>query len=288
MTDDDFRKTTLFRSPSAGERLPLNLHICNFAIVEGKHYGIRLHRHTESELMLPLEGFYRARLNGVPLRVSPGSVVLIQPGDLHEDLCRGRFRFAAFRFQFEDPDGFPRAIPIFRRELPPERRIFPLRKESLPAELFRQTVRHAADENFFRRIALGHLAESFFWELLATLPADFLAENFCTAFQTSALLSRLERFFSTHMSGTMTGDRIAAALGMSRRVLEYKLKRAGLPSPLRLFNRCRIREAVHLLKYEGLNVAQTAERLGFASPYHFSRVFKSIAGFPPSKSLPHP
>ena len=250
MSDENFRKTTLFRTPPAEETLPLKLHIFNFAVVEGGTYTVRRHRHAESEIMLPLEGFYRTRLNGTLLRIPPGNFLLVQSGDLHEDFCRGKFRFAAFRFRFE---------------------------------VFRQIVLRTPEEHFFRRAALGNLAETFFWELLATLPEEILADPLRRVFQRNVLLARLEQLFSAHMGEPMTGEQIAGALGMSRRVLEYKLKQAGAPSPLRLFNCCRIREAVHLLKYEGLNVSQTAEKLGFATPYHFSRVFRSITGVPPSK-----
>ena len=283
MSDENFRKTTLFRTPPAEETLPLKLHIFNFAVVEGGTYTVRRHRHAESEIMLPLEGFYRTRLNGTLLRVPPGNFLLVQSGDLHEDFCRGKFRFAAFRFRFEDADSFPRELPICRPELDAAFRIFPLRKESLPMELFRQIVLRAPEEQIFRRVALGNLAETFFWELLATLPEEILADPLRRVFQRNVLLTRLEQLFSAHMGESMTGEQIAGALGMSRRVLEYKLKQAGAPSPLRLFNCCRIREAIHLLKYEGLNVSQTAEKLGFATPYHFSRVFRSITGVPPSK-----
>ena len=185
MSDENFRKTTLFRTPPAEDTLPLKLHIFNFAIVAGGTYTVRRHRHTESEIMLPLEGFYRTRLNGTLLRVPPGNFLLVQSGDLHEDFCRGKFRFAAFRFRFEDADSFPRELPICRPELDAAFRIFPLRKESLPMELFRQIVLRAPEEHIFRRVALGNLAETFFWELLATLPEEIppsrrTASRICT------------------------------------------------------------------------------------------------------------
>lgn len=287
MTDCFFRKTTIFKTSPAGETIPLELRVCNFVIVEGGEYRIRKHLHPEYEFMIPLEGSYDACLNGVNLRVPPNNFVLIQPDDLHEDFCDGHFRFAALRFIFEDSNGVARTFPVLRQELPPEERIFPLPPESFPVRLFEQTVRNTADENFFRRISLGCLVETFFWELLAMIPKEKFAENFRNAFTKSELLARLEQVFSLHSCENMTGTQIAACLGMSRRVLEYRLKAAGVPSPLRLFTNFRIREAIHLLKYEGLNVSQTAERLGFSTPFHFSRVFKAVTGRNPSDCLPH-
>ena len=52
-------------------------------------------------------------------------------------------------------------------------------------------------------------------------------------------------------------------------------------SPTAWMRRRRIAHAQRLLT-QGLDVSETAERLGFANPYHFSRVFKSVVGMPPS------
>jgi AraC-like DNA-binding protein len=52
-------------------------------------------------------------------------------------------------------------------------------------------------------------------------------------------------------------------------------------SPTAWMRRRRIAHAQRLIT-QGLDVAETAERLGFANPYHFSRVFKSVTGIPPS------
>lgn len=52
-------------------------------------------------------------------------------------------------------------------------------------------------------------------------------------------------------------------------------------SPTAWMRRRRIDHAQRLIA-QGLDVAETSERLGFANPYHFSRVFKSVTGIPPS------
>lgn len=283
MSDPAFRKTVLYETPAEDARNPLRLCICRFALIEGGGYRIIRHRHPEYEFMIPLDGPYESVLNGKRLLVHPGQQILIQPGDIHEDLCDGSFRFAAFRFRFEGADGIARPVPVLRRELSPEERIVPLPPESFPARLLGLLLREPPEETMFRRMSLGHLAESFFWELLGTIPVEKLAEEFSAEFSRNTLLSRLERVFAAHVGENMTGGQIAACLGMSRRVLEYQLKRSGLPSPHRLFTGFRCREAIHLMRYEGLNVSQAAYRLGFATPYHFSRVFKSVTGRNPSE-----
>ena len=135
MSDPAFRKTVLYETPAEDARNPLRLCICRFALIEGGGYRIIRHRHPEYEFMIPLDGPYESVLNGKRLLVHPGQQILIQPGDIHEDLCDGAFRFAAFRFRFEGADGIARPVPVLRRELSPEERIVPLPPESFPAQL---------------------------------------------------------------------------------------------------------------------------------------------------------
>jgi len=45
----------------------------------------------------------------------------------------------------------------------------------------------------------------------------------------------------------------------------------------------RIREALSLLRYSDLPLTEIAEKTGFCSQSHFSRVFREKTGHPPSK-----
>jgi len=54
-------------------------------------------------------------------------------------------------------------------------------------------------------------------------------------------------------------------------------------TPGAFIQRERVRLAYRLLSDEGLSVKETAERTGFADPFHFSRVFKRLTGQPPSR-----
>lgn len=74
---------------------------------------------------------------------------------------------------------------------------------------------------------------------------------------------------------------IARHLDLSVASLVRHFKAEAGESPTAWMRRQRIAHAQRLLTH-GLDVAETAERLGFANPYHFSRVFKSVVGMPPS------
>lgn len=76
---------------------------------------------------------------------------------------------------------------------------------------------------------------------------------------------------------------IARALRMDERRLAYRFSRATAGLPIATWVRQRrVSEARRLLG-QGLSVTQVSERLGFANPYHFSRVYKSVTGHSPSE-----
>lgn len=63
--------------------------------------------------------------------------------------------------------------------------------------------------------------------------------------------------------------------------LSRLFKRFAEESPLQLLTRLKMGKAADLLSNRNLLIKQVAEEVGFADPYHFSRVFKRVYGIPP-------
>ena len=89
-------------------------------------------------------------------------------------------------------------------------------------------------------------------------------------------------------------DDLAASLHVSSSTLAHKFKQQTGAALMQFVRRCRIKTSAKLLQ-QGLSVVQTSERMGFANPYHFSRLFKQLTGQAPSalrkkpvRSLLHP
>jgi AraC-like DNA-binding protein len=79
-------------------------------------------------------------------------------------------------------------------------------------------------------------------------------------------------------------DALARELGLGRSALAHRFTReAG--RPLAAFIRRRRCEHARERLAAGASVTQVAERLGFANPFHFSRVYRAAMGEPPSRVL---
>ena len=86
-----------------------------------------------------------------------------------------------------------------------------------------------------------------------------------------------------HLHENFTAAQLAAELFVSLRTLERGLL-AGLGcTPSQLILAMKMREARRLLASGRHRVAEVADRLGFASPFHFSRRFKEFYRVAPSE-----
>lgn len=74
---------------------------------------------------------------------------------------------------------------------------------------------------------------------------------------------------------------VATACFIDRAYLARLFQRFADESPLQLLTRLKMGKAADLLSSGELLIKQVAEEIGFADPYHFSRVFKRVYGIPP-------
>lgn len=81
------------------------------------------------------------------------------------------------------------------------------------------------------------------------------------------------------------GHHVATALQMNYNYLCGVFKNKTGISILDYHLRLRIDKSTELLKSGKLNISEVSERLGFANPYYFSRMFKKVTGYSPTQYL---
>lgn len=96
-----------------------------------------------------------------------------------------------------------------------------------------------------------------------------------------ALVAQVARMVDAVPAERPTVAQMAARLNLTPRQLLYQFGKAA-GEPLALWTRRRRVAAARRLLSQGLSVTQAAEQLGYANPYHFSRVFKAVTGVAPS------
>jgi AraC-like DNA-binding protein len=96
------------------------------------------------------------------------------------------------------------------------------------------------------------------------------------------LVSRVQVYLDAHLSVPIAVAELAAAMGMSESAFAHEYPRHAQETPYQAILRSKITAAKRLLLSDGLSVQATARRLGFSTPFNFSRAFKRIEGHPPS------
>ncbi|KLU26781.1 transcriptional regulator [Caballeronia mineralivorans PML1(12)] len=96
-------------------------------------------------------------------------------------------------------------------------------------------------------------------------------------------VSHAIRLMQESVAAPISCEDLAAAVGLSKRQLERQFKHYTATAPLRYYVSLRLATAHKLLQQTELSVSQVAAATGFDSLEHFSRVYKTKFGCPPSR-----
>lgn len=158
-----------------------------------------------------------------------------------------------------------------------------------PDHLLGAALRRAAELVFYRRPGFHLLAHGALMELLGLLlTASPLAPNLrdvrpeSGAAQRDDLLNSVERFIGDHITGPVCAADLARHAKMSVSAFAHTYPRLAGESPYCTVRRLKLEAAKRFLLQDGLSVKECAERLGFSSEFHFSRLFKRVEGMSPS------
>ena len=93
------------------------------------------------------------------------------------------------------------------------------------------------------------------------------------------------KYMRAHLRGEVRFADVCRHTGMGATALKQLFRQQTGASPMAYYEQLRMGEARRLLGDAGLNVAQTAEALGFSSPAYFSTRFHRVTGMSPTAYL---
>ncbi len=240
------------------------------------------HRHPAFEMIMPLAGVYKCLLNGEEIDLPPGKALLIQPGDLHQDIYAEGMEYAGTIFNIEMPEPPGILGRVFKEGVKPQEQIAEFSGldalRSVKSRMGSGSLR--ADDIFTHYMMAGTL-QTIFWETLSGMDRRLLDPAFLELPAQDAFRKRLLRLFEEGANGKLGLDEMAAALKISKSGLSHKCKELLGVAPSRAFLDFKLAKARRLLE-EGLSVKEAGESLGFANQFHFSRAFKRRFGVAPS------
>jgi AraC-like DNA-binding protein len=244
--------------------------------MEGE-YEYPRHQHTNYELILVEHGPYRCELNGVELALADGQVLVIKPGDWHQDHLGHGQRHYVLHFRVPDLES----VGLFKSDISPELQIG--RGDHFHDALFLRELRREAELAATYAPAIqDSLLEALFWRVVRDLPQQGLTELIRRLPRREALREQIVAVLHRRLRDNPTVRALAAEAKMSPRHLTNLCQRLFGQPPARLLLQLKLRHAEEMLRFRGMRVKEVSEELGFANPYHFSRVFRRHRGRAPS------
>ncbi len=248
-------------------------------------YEYPRHTHSNYEIILVDRGPYHCELNGSELTLTQGEILLIKPGDWHQDHLRNGQKHYVIHFHLAEHNPIGLGATLFSPGIEPASQV--VRGDHLGnAILVRELQKEALGGENYGGAVQDCLLEALFWRLVRSLEPKVLSPSFRRLPQVELLRERLLKFADEAAEQRISVAQFAHAMKCSVRGLSSACRTALAKSPAQVLLEARVQKAEELLRFGHHTSKEVSDRLGFANPFHFSRVFKRVRGETPS-SIAH-
>ncbi|MFZ4773971.1 MAG: AraC family transcriptional regulator [Terrimicrobiaceae bacterium] len=241
------------------------------------------HSHTGYEAILVEKGLYLCGLNQAELVLQAGEVLMIKPGDRHADHLRKGQRHYVLHFSLESTGG-ARVPELFAAGVRPGQQIArgSFARDTHLLEEIQREARGRADH---AAAVQDGLLTALFWRWIRALPAEALSREWRLLPTAEARREEITGVLKRHQRDNRSVAELARELGVSPRQLTTQCRTLLGAPPARLLLDLKLREAEAMLRHQSLRVSEVSDALGFANPFHFSRVCSRAWGHAPSVLL---
>lgn len=238
------------------------------------------HQHEHYEIVYVVRGMYRATLNGTPLTLEPGRVLIVKPGDWHEDFCDRGLKYVTLAFQLLPSSTERRSLSIFASTITPAGQGIADTDGTFASLVDRIGKEASVTDPIAAHIGRA-LALEFFWRAVRTFPESSLSPVFASLAFATGFAARVNDLFQRNITRTLSIPDMAESLSMSESAFTHKCTDIIGEPPKKAFMRFKMERAQLLLMHSEMSVGEVSDYLGFANQYHFSRAFKRFHGKAP-------
>ncbi|WDY56025.1 helix-turn-helix transcriptional regulator [Pseudomonas sp. PSKL.D1] len=257
-----------------------NSEIPGLVLSEGRFSSFRFDRHFHLDYHIGLitDGVQRQGIHGESVLLTPGTIQLMPPGEMHDGFSAGdaSYTLKTFRVSAELLSGVTEALVGQDRFAAMGGAVLQDAQLSAQLALLHRALGEGGDPL---------MIESQWLVLLARLfsQARMLKPQFVPGTLTSVQWQRVRDYCNAHLCDKITLEALAALCGLERFQFLKLFKRTVGMTPHAWLVRLRLERACVLLSRTRWELTRVAQEVGFYDQSHFNRAFKQAFGVAPSR-----
>ncbi|MCF6177735.1 MAG: AraC family transcriptional regulator [Victivallaceae bacterium] len=240
------------------------------------------HRHPAFEIIIPRKGLYQCILNGRKIIITPQEFILIQPGDIHQDIFKPDTEYCAITFKVKDSNLLGKERNLFKKNTNANIQVSSFTEDKMAMELYKLLTSIDAYESIYTYYLLNSVFQAFFWKIMVCFSKNLLIPVFVQSTQNEEFKHLLLNYFERNICNKKHIADMAKELCMSESSLAHKSKKILGITPARAFMNYKMQQAVKLLQHQQMSIKDVSAALGFDDRFHFSKNFKKYFGKTPA------
>ena len=232
------------------------------------------HTHVVYEMIIIEKGIYRCSVNDAELQLNEWDMVIIQPGQKHEDFLQKGTVWYAFHFLINAENDL--SSLIFEKNIRPVEQILHIEGETRNffasmIKLFEAEAKNNAYECY---LIHSSMFRAIFHKILSLYPKYLLAERFTSQHTMHQEAERIQAVFHRNLSRQPSLQELCKQTAMSRSSLYRTCEQFFNLSPRKAFLRYKMNHIYEFIKENPwISVKELSQIFGFKTQFHFSRLF---------------
>lgn len=245
------------------------------------------HVHDFYEIIIPDDDNYRCMLNGREVSVRRDEMLVVQYGDVHEDILTQGCTFKVITFDLKLQEPTLKTVKIFRHNLVPSEQKIQVPESDPAREIFRLMC--AESTTFFPTTfnILNGLFQSLFWLIIRSYPPQAFLPTYSKTTSQEAFKNDLLKIFEENLNNKLSVEDIARRMKMSESSIAHKCRDYFDMPPAQAFLQYKFKKAEQFVRHSRLPMKEISDMFGFENQFHFSRLFKKIYGMSPVRYRIH-
>jgi AraC-like DNA-binding protein len=239
-----------------------------------------LHQHDNYEVIMVESGDYSCRINNIEVNVAAGEILILKPGDTHQDLYSPGLVYFHFCFDLQSIDTAVVNAKLFPDDIAILRQVF--KRGGRPLVRLAAKICATLKKGKIIDLYIGYsMMSELFWRLIREIPSGLLSKDFISNERKESFTAQLYDFLEKNIYRTQTVDDIARELNISERSLTEFCRKFLKDSPAKIMLKYKIDRAALMLQHTHMTAKEISFSLGFCNQYYFSRCFKRIIKLSP-------